>query len=961
MKNNPMNMSLHTLRRGILLLTLFLLSISSAYASGGTDSYAQLVDQFKNPPRQARPWVYWVWLQSNTTRAALKLDLEQMKAKGIVGCILYDCGAGGTKWGKKVVLEGGQYRVVSTDEYKGSYVTPVPTGPMPAWSPRWRKLVCYSASEAARLGLSLVVSDGLANTSGDIPAKYGEQKLAWTDTTVDGPEFFMGVLRAPKVRKMKLGFPHVGSGFFRRDVAVLAVPVRPDIGPRDVIDLTSKIDSSGYLKWQVPAGKWDIIHFVQESTGAHNKWGFYCNSLSETALDTLWSVTMAPLLREMTPEERRGMKGIEDDSWESGKVTWTKRFPEEFERRRGYDLIPYLPVLAGVNMCDATIREKVMRDYRLTISDLIAQKHYAHLRKLANENGLVCYSEAAGPDYDQADLLKTSSRVNVAMAEFWMPCFHRPTMADRFLVRNAANSNHVYGKRITMCEAFTSIGPEWQQTPFTMKPVADQAFCDGLNRICFHNFSQSPSLTAKPGYVYYAGTHYGRNITWWNETPAFNTYVSRCSAMLQAGMFHADALVYRGDNIGDGEPMKVLLPTLGRGYDYDNCNSEVLRTRTSVRSGRIVLTDGLSYRVLIIPDSKPMPFEDLWKIRSLVEAGATVVGPAPTGMAGMPEYPSQESEFKSIVGQLWGSGENVNDTGRHVGSGRVIWGHTARKVLEDEGAPPDFRVSGLTDGGRINWIHRKVGAVEVYFVASHWAHPQNVVCTFRVSGRQPELWNPVTGKIRRVTAFSQKDDCTSMPLRFGPHGSTFVVFHRHIPASFQGKTDSNYPTVHLLTRISGSWTVNFDPKWGGPSKVIFQHLTDWTSSPDSGIKYYSGTAVYHKEFNFDGVVKKGEHVLLDLGKVYDIASVKLNGQALGVVWTKPALVDVTDEIRSKNNDLVVKVVNLWPNRLIGDASLPQRRRYTETNIHKFVPTSPLLPSGLVGPVLLLSTRPPGVR
>src|SRR6202000_378504 len=237
----------------------------------------------------------------------------------------------------------------------------------------------------------------------------------------------------------------------------------------------------------------------------------------------------------------------------------------------------------------------------------------------------------------------------MAMAEFWMPSAHRPTMNSRFLLRNAANANHIYGRDITMCESFTTLGPEWEETPLTMKPVADQAFWDGLNKICVHNFSQSPSLTANPGYVYVAGTHYEPGVTWWDEAGAFNTYLARCSFLLQQGKFVADALFYHGDNIGHGEQRKTIPPTLGEGYDHDNCNSEVLLTRTSVQDGRIVLTDGMSYHVLVLPNHQPMPLEDLKQIAALVDAGATIVGSPPISMSGMILNPHDQEQFDGLV------------------------------------------------------------------------------------------------------------------------------------------------------------------------------------------------------------------------------------------------------------------------------------------------------------------------
>lgn len=924
----------------LFLLIAFILP-ATARSSEGLDQ------QFQNPPREARPWVYWVWT-ADTTPACLSRDLKEMKAKGITGCIIYDVqtGRGVNWWTRNVVRKGNDYTTTPTDDYRGAHYAPIPTGPLQSWSPRWRQLVCFAAGEAWRLGIDLVVANGLANTSGPISEKYGEQNLAWSEVSLDGPQSFDGSLPEPPSIKAR-------EWSFHDDVAVLAVPEREGFTVSDVINLTSKLDSAGGLRWDVPSGKWKILRLVQVPTGADNQWGFFNDSMSAEAMDQTWKVTMAPLLAEMTPDQRKAVKGIEDDSWEAGKIGWTKLFPEEFQNRRGYDLIPYLPIIAGEKMGEADARQRVLRDYTLTISDLIAENHYAHLNKIANENGLVFYSEAAGPNYDQADLLKTSSRVDMAMAEFWMPSAHRPGMDSRFLLRNAANANHIYGHNITMCESFTDLGPEWEETPFTMKPVADQAFCDGLNRICVHNFSQSPSLTAKPGYVYVAGTHYEPGVTWWDESPAFNDYLARCSFMLQQGKFVADALFYHGDNVGHGEQRKKIPPTLGEGYDHDNCNSEVLLTRASVQDGRIVLADGMSYRVLVLPDKQPMPLDDLKKIAALLEAGGTVVGPPPTGIAGMVLNPDDQQQFNTLVSRLWGGMDGTNVTRKQAGAGQLFWGQTARQVLQEDGVQPDFDETGLSNDGTIDWIRRAGDGVDIYYVASRWENPENINCTFRVAGKQPELWDPVTGEIRDATAFRQKDGRTTVPLEFAPCGSVFVVFRKPISTDVSGVAESNYPTLRPLETLSGPWTVKFDPKWGGPRRVVFDQLVDWTARPEDGIKYYSGTAIYHKKFNLKFEAAKGNRFVLDLGEVHEVAVVRLNGHDLGVLWDKPSRVDITSAVKEGRNNLEVTVVNLWPNRLEGDETLPENKRFTATNIHKFTEASPLLPSGLIGPVSVL--------
>lgn len=919
---------------------------------------SELPNGFARPPKSAAPWVYWVWLGVDTTPAAMTYDLEQMKAKGIAGFILYGNQAGSMprEIPKMVLVKNDnrfEYEFIRGGDFEDFHTTPIPLPPLQAWTPLWRERIRYVAREAARLDLQFCLTIGLAGTSAHIPEEYGNQELIWAETSVNGDAVFDGILSA--------GGPHQVRSGYRRDVAVMAIPDSADFPSDQVIDLTSKMDAAGHLRWKAPAGNWKILLFSQVATGAHNQWGFFSDAMNPEALDKLWEVTMAPLLKEMSPEECKGLVGLEDDSWEGGKFTWTKHFPEEFRKRRGYDLMPYLPVLAGADMAGTATRQQIERDYKLTISNLMADYHYGHLEKLCKENGLIFFSEAAGPNLHQADLLKTTSEVNVMMAEFWMPCFHRSRPKDRYLTRNAACASHIYGRRIDMDEAFTSLGPEWEESPFSMKPVGDQAFCDGVNRICVHNFSHSPSRTAKPGYVYVAGTHYEPRITWWEQASAFNTYLSRCSYMLQQGKFVADAIFYKGDNIGDGEPMKVIHPTLGEGYDYDCSNRDVLLTRMSARDGRIVLPDGMSYRVLILPDNQPMALDALQKVADLIEAGATVVGPPPTGLAGLPTEPNEERQFNALVGRLWGNdGRSSTTIKRPIGLGYLFSGQSARQTLQDAGVPADFEYTGLSATGEIHWIHRRMDDADIYFVTSHWLPQEKLECTFRVSAKQPELWDPVTGAIRTAVSFRQHSGRTIIPLQFDPCGSVFVVFRKPIHSSSTGAAATNYPRdAQTRLTLSGPWDVSFDPKWGGPKRITFDQLVDWTARPEAGIKYYSGTAVYRKSFNLPSLPEKGAQLLLDLGELHEVGAVRLNGRDLGVVWTKPTRVDISDAVSVRKNDLEITVVNLWPNRLIGDAGLSAESRFTETNVHKFSSHSPLLPSGLLGPVRVLSVEEAG--
>ena len=923
---------------------------------------------FVQPPPGAQPWVFWMWLRVDTSPEAITKDLEEMHAKGIAGAILYDTGVGGgLEISSKMVLQGKAYRLVPTADYAGGHADKIPLADMPSWTPRSRELFRFAAQAAGRIGIKLAVTVGLAGTSGPIAPKYGQQKLVWSETAVTGPQCYDALLPAPdtevphtlgppqtlsagvadKATSAKAPQPiHSKTRFnHAQPIAVLAVPDQEFFPPEQVVDLSAKSDASGRLHWDVPPGAWKILRFGYAPTGAKNAWGLYTDGMSAEALDQTWAATIGPLLKEMTPDERKGLYGIEDDSWEAGETTWTKLFPEEFKKLRGYDLLRWLPSLTGKNMADPAASIGVRRDFYRTIADLVAKNHYVHLRELANRYGLVAFSEPSGPNTPQLDLMKDCSGVDVAMGEYWHPSVHRPTPRRRFMLRAAASANHIYGKRLTPCESLTSVGPFWEESFFDLKNTVDQAFCDGCNLAVIHNWSHSPSVTAKPGYVYFAGTLYGRTTTWWEETPAFNAYLGRCSFMLQQGLFVADALYYRGDAIGQGEQMKTRPALPAEGYDHDNCNLDALLTRVSVKNGRLVLPDGMSYRILVLPDNSPMPLAALEKIAALVGAGATVVGPRPSGLAGLAVNPEEKSKFDALAARLW----NLQD-----GVGRVQPTDQPVEVLRHMQLPPDFAFTGLSEAGELDWLHRRTEDAEIYFVSSRWDATEKVDCTFRVTGRQPEIWNPVTGEIRDAMAFSQKDGRTTLPLRFNPRESVFVVFRKPIPSEASGMAASNYPQITPQAELTGAWEVSFDPKWGGPEKIIFDSLVDWSQRAEDGIKFYSGTAVYRQEFNLAALPAAGEKLLLDLGEVHEEAVVKLNGQNLGVVWTKPARVEISGAARVGENKLEITIVNLWPNRLIGDAGLPPEKRFTETNIRKFVAATPLLPSGLLGPVRILS-------
>jgi len=912
---------------------------------------------FKNPPHSVRPQAWWWWLQTPTTKEAITLDLEEMKAKGLSGCMVLDGGVapfGPNKWKKKTIIDTTEIRYEFTDEYKGGSLEQLKEK-MIMWSKPWRDMVRFASKEAGRLGLDFGVFIGPAGCAAPwVTPEYGQQEVVWSDTKITGGKIVNLKLDKPQnpiqtKRQQENETVKNAQNSHYSDIAILAIPKKETVQQKEVVDLTEKLDSDGNLQWNAPAGEWKILRFGYRPTGRNLNGVFYIDHLSKEVFDLHWENTAGLLLKEMSPEERLAFSYVECDSWEAGDPNWTKYFAKEFKKHRGYDIIKYLPVLVGETIYSKEKSDRFQNDFKLTISDLISEHHYEHQRDVAHEHGLHSYAEAAGPHQYQADLKKCVGRCDVAMGEFWMPSPHREKVSGRFLVREAATAAHTYGLKRVFAESFTSVGPNWEVSPFMMKAAADQAFCDGLNWICFHTFSHRPSITELPGMTHSAGTHFDRTVTWWNQSGAFIDYLARCSFMLQQGLFVADVLFYNGYGLrsyGDAfewkDGMKNPSASLGLGYDYDKCNEEVLLTRLGVNDDKLKLPDGMNYRILALEENASVSVNALKKLIELAKNGATIVGEIKTPFLGVGD---NVDEYKTLTKSIWNERNNGEYT---LGKGRFIWNKSIREVLISKHIMPDFECKGVSENGHIDYIHRQTSDADIYYVCSKWQPKEKVECTFRVSGKQPELWNPVTGVIRKLTNFKQENDRTIIPLEFDPCGSCFIVFKEPVT---EQNTQQNWTDYQTVLQLKGPWKVRFEPDWGGPASATFEELSDWKQNDDEGIKYYSGKATYHNTFNMPkDWQKNGSAYFIDLGKVHEVAVVRLNGEDLGVLWTKPFNANITSMLKEKGNQLEVDVVNLWPNRLIGDEFIPDNERYTTTNIRKFTTATQLLPSGLIGPV-----------
>jgi len=543
------------------------------------------------------------------------------------------------------------------------------------------------------------------------------------------------------------------------------------------------------------------------------------------------------------------------------------------------------------------------------------------------------------------------------MGEFWVPSPHRPRPEQRFFVKQSSSAAHIYNKKLVGAEAFTSIGPHWDDVLWaSQKPSFDHEACSGLNLVFVHTFTCSPMEMGIPGQEYFAGTHFNPNVTWWDYADAFIIYLNRCQYLIQQGKFVADVLYYYGDHVPNLAQLKEADPAQSLpGFDYDVTNEEIF-LKLTVKDNYIVVPGGISYRVLVLPNHKVLSLAVLKKVHELVHEGATVIGPKPEKTVSLVGYPESEKELGRLADELWG--QSPSQAGqKQSGKGRIIWGKSSREVLLENGIKPDVEFQNNEKDSVFDYIHYTIDEMHIYFVCNQKEREEDVTCAFRISGQQPELWNPITGDICKAKAFRQIDGRTEVPLRFPPYGSLFVAFREPILSTKQGDAEKNHFEYKILQEIQGPWDVSFDPQWGGPAKVRFDRLISWTERPEQEIRFYSGKATYTTTFNLSDRKTPARQYVLDLGEVLDtgIAKVKLNGTDLKILWTKPFRVDVTDIVQNGENNLVIEVVNSWRNRLVGDRDLPKEKRLTRTNIN-VRPEWDLRRSGLLGPVQILINK-----
>jgi hypothetical protein len=755
----------------------------------------------------------------------------------------------------------------------------------------------------------------------------------------------------------------------------VAVDPAAAIRSGDVIDLTGSL-AGDRLTWNAPAGDWVILRIGHSPTGKVNgpapagAAGLECDKMDRDAVRAYYTGFLEPFENQLGPlfRDKDLKKAILADSWEADVQNWTPRFIEAFAEKRGYSPVRFLPVLTGRVVDSAEASERFLWDFRRTCGDLIAECFYGEAQKICDEKGLTFYSEAPGVGLTLADAMQCKSHVAVPMGEFWVPSAQQGPEAYRAHPlanddsKEAASAAHLTGRSIVAAEAFTAgTHSPWQQTPASMKAEGDFYFALGINRFFFHTYAHQPWLDRAPGMTMNKfGTHLGRTTTWWADgaSPYF-TYLARCQHLLQRGLPVADFAVFLGESVPGAVRLgKDPAFTVPAGFDYDACGAETLLHDFTVTDGRLTLPSGVSYAAVVLRGNERMTPAVARRLAELVAAGATVIGPPPQAAPGLSKGSADDAAVQSVARDLWGDGSGPID--RRIGKGRIVWNGSVAAACDTLGLLPDAELRGQADSVAAR-IHRRDAGVELYFVSNQKPRSETITATFRVAGKQPEWWDPVTGDTAGRPAFRVTDDGrTELSLTLAARESGFVVFRTPL-APGTASADKQPASLHeprTLTTLTAAWQVSFDQRGGGPAQPqAFPQLIDWTTSSVEAIRHFSGTATYRTTFDCPDATRA---TWLDLGTVHDVAAVTLNDEPVGTAWTAPWRVNVAGRVKERGNVLEIRVSNSWPNRIIGDQSLPEDQRVARM---VFAPAmnafykkgTPLLPSGLLGPVTILGS------
>lgn len=915
--------------------------------------------EFLNPDRSYAPMTWWHWVNGHITKDGLRKDLISLHQAGMRGV-----------------------QVFNAHMY-------MPQGPVEYGSERWLDLTTYAIQVCDSLGLKFVAmnSAGWSGSGGPwIDPGKAMKKLVFAECQVDGG------------RKISVNLPKpVAVDNYLEDIATIAVPAQydgnqilnlqakilmensplygqtdqntqPAIPHSKIIDISSLVNSDGQLIWNAPDGKWTIIRFCSTLTGkkihpaAYGGEGYEVDKLNSEHVAYQFQQSLGKLLDRTKPYHGNTFEGILFDSYEAHFQNWTENMFQEFKDRYGYILMNYLPLFSGRYVESVEKSEKVLSDYRNLLDNLLATNYYGTMQRMAHEYKLITYAECQGGPVSTPLAV---NYVDIPMNEFWNP----DASVRLSKMKLTASLSAIRNKHIVAAEAFTS-RPEhgkWQNTPWTLKKPGDLAFTAGINRFCFHTFVHQPVDYAVPGFTMGRyGTLFSRHNTWWKMSNEWITYLTRSQYLLQQGRRVTDICFLFNKEVRYAHPDSII--NVPPGFDYTVIYPQDLEDAQSI-DGDILLQSGSRFSLIVLPDNWKIDPMTAKHLLEFVQDGCQLVC-AP-----------QSLPLLGIDYSLDGKDQHVLE----LGKGNIFVNGSISDAIDRTDILPDIDVREFEYRDKVHFTHRETEQNHIYYLSNQEEKAFDIHVQFKVNSLIPELWDQTTGSVEPL-AYTIENRTVTTRLHFDPYGSLFVVFEK----ARKGTSDYSPKPVTKATEkkhLAGSWRLTFEDKKQMEDHIWLDTLTSLHEFTDDRVKYYSGAITYTTEFKLaDARQGKDIRYELDLGEMYDLAKVNINGSELRTIWKKPYVADISRYVRKGNNTLKITVVNTWVNRIIGDEQLSPEafydndgtiftngrllrfpswlysgfkpdslKRFTFTTWQHYHQDSPLLPSGLVGPVSIIRT------
>ena len=959
------------LKSSLVAAALLLLTVQVPAATA-TDSYQDMRKVFASP-QDVQTSCYWYWISGNISKEGVINDLKSMKKAGINRAFI---------------------------GFQG--IAEMPHGPVYMQSDEWYDIVHAALKTATEENIEIGIFNGPGWSQAGGPwvdPKQSMRYLASQHALVTGggerdivfphPDNFLQNVKvlafkrnniAPDIRatvdhittegvtdvaRMFDGDLNTTGGFERDKASITVRPSKKDFTLRSIrIESATPIRAYFSVKVKRNGAFEEVCSFGADRTVLKNEVGYdrlaptgICNApaikgdgegpevdrWNRENLKHHYDSFIGEILRRVPENDRKTWKMIVCDSYEKATQNYGDDFIDYFKSHFGYDPTPYLLTFDGIVVGSTDKSDRFLWDLRRMIADRLAYDHIGGMRELAHKDGFGIWLEPYGHWGFPGEFLQYGGQSDEVAGEFWS----EGSLGD-IENRAASSAAHIYGKGKVSSESFTCGGPEFARSPRHMKQRGDKFFTEGINNTLLHLYVSQPDETSFPGLNCWFGNEFNRKNTWYSHIDLFTDYLKRCNYLLQQGNYVADVAYYIGEDV----PVMtgITEPALPKGFQYDFINAEVIENYLSANEEHILsLPHGTRYKLLVLPPSKTMRPGVIRKIKRLLEEGAIILGPKPERSPSLQDYMEADAEVKAIADELWGNSNS--QTIRRIGKGWLFAGYSIEDIFGMMGYMPDFRISIDSD---VKYAHTTQRDRDIYFVSNQTEKDIEFTAQFRIGGKVPELWSPMDGSVRTLKSFVNVGNVTHIPMRLHPNESAFIVFDKDISGEPQVLDMAlNYPETKVLSVINDDWSLTLKSMVNDGKKLKPEALKDLSTMDDDYVKYFSGTAVYTNSFKIKEI-PAGKRVILDLGEVYEMAKVKVNGKYAGGVWTAPYTLDITDVLKRGKNSIEISVVNNWVNRLVGDSRVPEEKRKTSYVCRTYRPKSPLQKSGLTGPVRILT-------